>query len=274
MHLPTSFSAFRLAAIDLDGTLLGPDKTISPENATAVRALQDAGLVVVLASGRQHSSILKYQQQLGFAGPIASCNGALVQDSADSSENAIWHEDFVPLDFAKEIISEGEKRDIAQSFYHPRGGIHISKRDKWIEIYEQRSGYTVLPPENLQAFAHLSPIKILWTSDPKTINTHLVERKAFYKDKLYVTRTDAEYLEFMSPTVNKAAGLEVICQKLGIGKSEVISFGDAENDIEMLTWAGCGVAMSHGHPKALAAANVIGAPGEEKTAFARAVMGL
>jgi Cof subfamily protein (haloacid dehalogenase superfamily) len=269
MQSPTpNDSPFRLVAIDLDDTLLGSDKTISPENAEAVHRLRAAGMTVVLASGRQHSSIAKYQHELGFTGPIVSCNGALVQDSRD---NAVWHTDFLPTEYAKEIITEGERRKIAQSFYHPKGGIHISQRDAWIEIYEQRSGYNILPPENLQTLTHLAPVKILWTSDPATIDAYLSERQEFYKDRLYVTRTDAEYMEFMSPTVNKAAGLRVVCEKLGFTQSQVLAFGDAENDIEMLTWARCGVAMPHGHPKALAAADQIGPAGEKKTAFARAL---
>ena len=71
--------------------------------------------------------------------------------------------------------------------------------------------------------------------------------------------------------INKAAALEKVAHEFGVPREQVLAFGDAENDLQMLAWAGMGVAMRHGNPAAIAAARMVSPPGPPETAFARAV---
>ncbi|MBV9392611.1 MAG: HAD hydrolase family protein, partial [Verrucomicrobia bacterium] len=71
---------YRLAAIDLDGTLLGPDKTISPENRAAVDRLHKRGVKIIIASGRRHQNSIRFQRELDLTGPIIACQGGLIRD--------------------------------------------------------------------------------------------------------------------------------------------------------------------------------------------------
>jgi hydroxymethylpyrimidine pyrophosphatase-like HAD family hydrolase len=83
--------------------------------------------------------------------------------------------------------------------------------------------------------------------------------------------TNPELLEFFSPAANKAIGAQTLVRKLGISTEETLAFGDGNNDVELLRWAGLSVAMNHGRQSAREAARLISPPGPPESAFARAV---
>ena len=95
---------FRLAAIDIDGTLLGPDSQLSSANAAAVVRLQESGIRVILASGRRHENMLRFHHLLRLEGPLVSCQGALVKN-AETGE--ILHRDCIPAKLAAEVVCDG-----------------------------------------------------------------------------------------------------------------------------------------------------------------------
>jgi len=95
--------------------------------------------------------------------------------------------------------------------------------------------------------------------------------KKEYEGRLYVVGTNPELLEFLAPGVNKAVGAQVLASKLGVEPGQAMAFGDGENDIELLRWAGLSVAMNHGRESARGAARFVSAPGPRESAFARAV---
>src|ERR1700681_4542407 len=100
---------YRLAAIDLDRTLLGPAKLISEQNAAAVRRLNENGARVIIASGRRHQNSIRFQRQLKLDGPIIACQGGLIRDG--ESGNVI-EAHFLPQTVAKDIVGEAEKNGI------------------------------------------------------------------------------------------------------------------------------------------------------------------
>src|SRR6267154_5717928 len=106
---------FRLAAIDLDGTLLGPDKTISPENIAAVDRLHQSGVTVIIASGRRHQNSVRFQRQLRLSGPIIACQGGLIRDG--ESGNVI-EDHFLPQTAAREIANEAGQYGVQAIYYH------------------------------------------------------------------------------------------------------------------------------------------------------------
>jgi hypothetical protein len=269
-----------LAAVDLDDTLLGLDKTISPANQEAVQSLQARGVHVVLASGRRHSNILRFHEQLGLGSddPIVSCNGALVQ-TARTGRVLLRHP--LPVPFAREVLAEGARRKMTQNYYHPDGNIYIRERTPWVALYEERTGSrdlivwgdlsSLLVGDATAAAA--APLKIIWVDHAARIADlfgQMAERFAV-PGHLYVTVTDPEYLEFMAPAVNKAEGLAVACAACGVAQSATLAFGDGNNDAEMLRWAGLGVAMPNARDSAKAAADLVAPPCDPETAFARAV---
>src|SRR6476661_2455337 len=132
---PASNFPFRLAAIDLDGTLLGPDKAISDQNARAVRRLNENGVKVIIASGRRHQNSIRFQRQLHLDGPIIACQGGLIRDG--ESGNVI-EAHFLPQTAAREIANEADKHGVQAIYYH-LDHLYVSGRnDQWLDLYELR----------------------------------------------------------------------------------------------------------------------------------------
>jgi hydroxymethylpyrimidine pyrophosphatase-like HAD family hydrolase len=98
-----------------------------------------------------------------------------------------------------------------------------------------------------------------------------IRRSANPISKLYVVRTDDEILELAAPETNKAFGAQAVARMLGIDSKNVAAFGDGNNDVKLLSWAGLSVAMDHGRESARQAAKFVSPPGSPGTAFARAV---
>jgi HAD superfamily hydrolase (TIGR01484 family) len=106
---------FRLAAVDLDGTLLGPDKQIGPENAAAVQRLREHGVTVIIASGRRHQNSVRFQRELELTGPIIACQGGLIRDGESGN---VVEAHFLPQSVTSQIIADAEKNDIQTIYYH------------------------------------------------------------------------------------------------------------------------------------------------------------
>jgi Cof subfamily protein (haloacid dehalogenase superfamily) len=258
---------YKLAAIDLDGTLLGPDSQIAEANLKAVRKLQAHGVTVILASGRQHDSIMKYQKQLELTGPVVSCQGALVKDP--QTDKIIFLE---PLskDAAARAVAEADEHGATVFYYHSEG-VFARKMNEWTVLYEKLSGRKLKWVETFDTFDSGTTYKIIWmhSEDKIAVIQDSLYTKAL--DDLYVVRTMPQALEFLSPQANKAVGVEAVANLFGIPRSAVLSFGDADNDIPMLSWSGLGIAMNHGTKGAKAAAHILAPSGAPETSFARAV---
>jgi Cof subfamily protein (haloacid dehalogenase superfamily) len=259
---------YRLAAIDLDDTLLGPDKVIGAENAAAVHRLIEAGVHCLLASGRRHENMLRFHRCLELHGPIVSCNGALVQNA---ETNEVLLQTLVPAALAAEVVEEGDRRGVTQNYYHTNGGLYVREETTWTHLYEDRTGSNVNVHGDLTDFHGESALKIIWIDSGERIAPLFDEFSARYAGQLYVTTTDPEYLEFMALGVSKAAGVSAVAERFGIAREEVLAFGDGNNDVPLLEWAGMSVAMAHGRPAAHAAAKRITPAGNPESSFARAV---
>lgn len=263
----TSTFPYRLAAVDLDDTLLGPDKIISAANAGAIRRLRDAGATVLLASGRRHENMIRFHKQLGLQGIIVSCNGAQVRD-AETDE--VLKQILLPAKRAAHVVETGNALGLTQNYYHTDGTVYVREKTSWTAVYEQRTGGEVIAVGDLTRFQGDCVLKVIWIDSKERIAALEEDVRQKYTD-LYVTGTDPEYLEFMESSVNKAAGIAVAAERLGIPQSEVVCFGDGRNDVPMLQWAGCGIAMADASDVVKAAADRVAPPGSPETSFARAV---
>ncbi len=268
--MPNTFESsfpFRLAAIDLDDTLLGPTKTISPENIQAIRNLQDAGLLVILASGRRHENMLRYHDELKLNGPIVSCQGALVKETMCDE---ILHRQCMPVPFGKQIVAEGLHRGVTQVYYHLKGTF-VTTKNRWTDLYDERTGTKTQQVDSLTEFDADEPLKLLWVAEAGDITHCYKEMNERNLGKFESVITDSEYLEFMAMGVTKSIGVAAAATSRGIAPEHVITFGDGNNDVTMLKWAGMGVAMDHGRASAREAADLVAPEGDPASSFARGV---
>jgi Cof subfamily protein (haloacid dehalogenase superfamily) len=233
----------RLFATDLDGTVLfekGGSSVATVRTARALRALKRQGTVVVLASGRMHESMVLISRHLRLDCPLLSYNGAMLRMSHGA--RPIVHR---PLEagLAGEIVDLAEERGLALNFYC-RGKLYMKGSRLWKDLYRGRTSSPTVEVASLRPLKGRRPTKLLMMGTPRAIRRLHQELRPRFAGRAHVVITSPEYLEFMEPATNKGNTLSELASRLGIAAGEVVAAGDGNNDIEMLRWAGTGVAVS------------------------------
>ena len=262
---------FALAAIDIDDTLVGPDKRVGAANRAAVERLRALGCRVVLASGRRHDNLLPFCRDLGFDDFAVSCQGAVARHTASGE---VVHEALLAPADAAELAADGLERGLAVMLW-TADGVFARQRTKWVDRYAADCGDPVALAD-VESLAGRGPgaEKVIWAADPAVIAALAPEMAARLGGRLTTTVTDDWFLEFTSPQATKAAAVAAVAGHYGLDRRRVLAFGDGNNDVQMLAWAGLGVAMPHGRPAARAAAARVAPAGNPEDALARAVAAL
>lgn len=259
---------YRLAAIDLDGTLLNAERQISEENQAAVRKLRAHGIEVVLASGRKHEDIYRFHQELELTSPILSCHGALVKDPFTGE---VISNRFIEREIVLHLIEQAIAEGLSWVVYDERG-VHLCQSEYWLSEYVRRTCFdrpNICKSVSDYVFTHAE--KVNWMGDEELIRQQFRCMADKFAGRLTTVITDPDHLEFTLHGADKASGLNDLTNRLGIKREEVLAFGDSNNDVTMLSWAGLGVAMNHGTTQARLAAKMISSPGDEGASLARAV---
>lgn len=256
----------RLAAIDLDGTLLGPDCTISRENRAAVTRLAGAGIEVVIASGRHYQSVRDYAAQLPEVRWIVSSQGAEV-GTADRSQ--VLGRTFLREPEVRALIAAEAGRGFTSVYYSGEGVFTSTSPNKDLAGYAAMSGHSPVFADRAE-IGRMELQKVLWLGEPGNI-AGLREDHRVAALGLQGLQTHGEIYEFMPVETTKAHALRVLTDHLGLAAENVVAFGDGENDISMFEWAGDSFAMPHGWTGALAKAKRIAPEGPPETVVARAV---
>jgi Cof subfamily protein (haloacid dehalogenase superfamily) len=260
---------FKLAAVDLDDTLLGPDKRVGSPNREALDRLQSLGVEVILASGRRHDNMLPFCRDLGLDGYVVSCQGAATRTARTGQ--FLHHAPIDPLS-AAEVARSGLERRVTVMYWSSQG-ICASERSPWVQRYEADCNDPV-PIADVTEVLHRPAEKIVWAAEPPLIASLAPHVRRRYEGRLNVIVTDDWFLEFSSAGATKATGVAAVARTRGLAREQVLAFGDGNNDVAMLQWAGMGVAMSHARPAAKAAARIVAPDGDPECSFARAVDGV
>ncbi len=259
-------SKLRLAAIDLDGTLLGPDSKISAENRSAVGQLAAAGLEVVLASGRHYRSMLPYARQLPEVKWIVSSQGAEV-GRADRSQ--ILARNFLRKSDVRVLMEAETTRGFSAVYYAADDVFTTTPPNADLANYAALSGRTPVLASHSE-IPQMPLQKILWLGESRMIAA-LRSDESLAAFGLQGVQTEERIYEFMPQETTKAEALGILAGHLGLTQENVVAFGDGENDIPMFEWAGLSFAMPHGWKNALAKATRVAPAGSPHTALARAV---
>lgn len=257
---------YKLAAIDIDQTLVGPDKRVGEANRRAVRKLQELGCRVVLASGRRHDNMLSYQRELELDDFVISTQGAVVRHPKKSRA---LHEATIAAPDVAELIGEGLRRELTVMHWSRRG-VAANVRSRSVEQYirDCRDAVTIADVRNLGGER---AEKLVWGAEPTEIAAIARQLSPRLRERFEVTLTDGFFIEFTSPRATKAVGVAAVAKHYKINPEHVLTFGDGNNDVSMLKWAGMGVAMSHAKASAKTAARLIAPPGDAESSLARAV---
>ncbi|SCZ80958.1 Cof-type HAD-IIB family hydrolase [Acidaminobacter hydrogenoformans] len=239
---------YKLIVTDMDGTLLNSDKEVSPDTVAALRTLMQTGARVTLATGRIYRAAKRYADQIGMTTPLICCNGAVIVDPVTDE---LLYGAPIPAAIGKKVLEIARRYDVYYHLYD-KETIYSERLEKLIAYFrrmslehppEHRVGTEVVP-DAMALFEQKEIYKIGFHFDNSERSAQMrreveaIEGIAGYKslDTIY---------DVLMAGVNKGTALERLCGILGVRREEVMAFGDNENDLEMLEYAGMGVAMAN-----------------------------
>jgi Cof subfamily protein (haloacid dehalogenase superfamily) len=254
----------RLIATDLDGTLLDSASAVTPRTRRALDAARARGVHVVPVTARQPIGLRAIAAEAGFTDWALCGNGAYATNLSDGR-----------LLFAEELPPE-TIRTLAEALRASIPGLLFASVREGGETFVAEHGYAEIadyadhkrhphsmggvPIDDVLA----APTLKLVIRHPELAPTVLFERlQELELAGFEATLSGAPFVEVMAEGVTKATGLARLCEHLGVSQSDVVAFGDALNDVEMLRWAGHGVAMSGSADIVLDAADEVAASNDD-----------
>lgn len=237
----------KLIAVDLDGTMLTRQKTISPRTKRVLQQAMELGHHVVIATGRPPRSSLRYYDELQLTTPMVNFNGALVHHARDEA----WGQHHFPLERERafQVIDACERFEIANVMVEVKDDYYLRNHDPEFERVIG-DGRGPLGVGQLRDLLNDHPTSVLIRPHMETadaLRRHLHEQHAdIIEHRMWGVPWNV--IEISKAGVNKWKGLEVIAAHFGIASEHVIAFGDEDNDLEMIQNAGYGVAMDNANP--------------------------
>ncbi len=247
----------QLIALDLDGTLLYDWQTLDTQTRNYLIHLRSEGHDLVIATGRPYRSSVRYYRALGLDTPLINYNGGLItwKSNPDFEEvNVVLNRETV-ID-----IFEQNKPYIYNAFCEIKDDLYVMRRtDMYEELLHLEDGARL----HVGDFKDILPAGtngFIIIANPE--KGHLIEEyvQKYYSDEVSTRNWGDEYqfiIELYTPETNKGKALKHVAETLGYRKDDIIAFGDGHNDIEMLQYAGLGVAMANAQENLKAVADVV-----------------
>lgn len=249
-------SKIKAIVMDVDGTLTNGKKQITEKTKEVLLKAQSKGIKLILASGRPTTGLIGFAKELEMDknnGLLVSFNGSKVVDCETFeelfNEPMSIQEGKAVLEHMKKfevkpMVDKGEYMLVNNVFdnkIYARNGQEIN-----IIEYESRGGnYKLCEIDDLAEYIDYPLNKILTAGQPDYLKEHYREMMEPFKDKLSCMFTADFYFEFTAKGIDKAKALETVLKPMGINEGEIISFGDGQNDLSIIKYAGIGVAMEN-----------------------------
>jgi Cof subfamily protein (haloacid dehalogenase superfamily) len=255
---------YKLIAIDMDGTLLTEDKIITAKTKNAIKAANSLGVKIVLTTGRPIQGIKHYLDELQLTSKddyVIGLNGALICRTDDysiiSSNETLKGKDL------KYIYN---KVKVLKTYFHAftKDEDLVNIESKFSRDEEKRINLKVRVVDFLAEIKDDDEILKVVLEEEKFVLDEITAQipKELFEEYNVIRSVDF-MLEFMKKGCNKASGLKKLARYLGISQEEIIAIGDAENDREMIKYAGLGVAMGNAEDEIKSLANFITKSNEE-----------
>ncbi len=238
----------KLLVLDIDGTIAGHSNTISEPVKQTIFAAQARGIQVAIATGRMYRSALRFHQDIGSTLPLMAYQGAWIQDPNTQKIHRHW---VVSREIAHQLLDYFEKpelRSLLSVHFYINDRLYVRELTKETKIYAERSGVIPIPVGDLRQALTNEPTKILALSDDIDVIDKLLGnlRRQYTPAELYLTTSVATFFEATNASVNKGTAVRYLAEELlGLELANVMAIGDNFNDLEMLEYAGLGVAMGN-----------------------------
>lgn len=232
----------KLVACDLDDTLLRPDLTIAPGCQQALAKAVEQGVVVTIATGRMFRAARPYAEELRISGvPLIVYQGAWVR----TLEGEILYERPLEIDDA-ELVLDNLRRYHCHYHSYWEDKLYMEKETPEGEAYSRLSQAPINLVADLREIVQHQPLKfIMINRNFDALDKIEADLKARIGERVAIVRSKPQFLEISHLEATKAHALQAVADHYGITRGEVMAIGDSYNDLDMITWAGVGVAMAN-----------------------------
>jgi Cof subfamily protein (haloacid dehalogenase superfamily) len=207
----------------------------------------------VIVTGRMFQAARPYVLEAGLDDPLVCYQGAVVAEPV--SGRWLRHEP-IPLELARETIAAINDEGFGLNCYVD-DELYVAEITRGAREYADFQHIELHPVGDLLAWLSEPPTKLVVIDDPEVLDGLKQRMIARFDGRLYISKSLPYFLEFASPDVTKAAGLDFVAERVGFTRERTVAFGDGENDIELVEWAGYGVAVANAHKQVKEAADFV-----------------
>lgn len=262
----------RLILLDIDGTLTNSRKQITPKTREALLRAQASGITLALCSGRPEQGLYRWAEELDMVrhdGLFVCCNGGRV---VNCRTREVLFDQPIPAEDARAVlehlkrfrvvpmVARGEYMYVTDVFDHD---ICLPEPFNVMRYEARGNGYLLCEVRDLAEFVDFGPNKILTYGQPEYLQAHHEEMAGPFRGRVNAMFTAPFYFEYTAPGVDKARAIHSALTPLGFRPEEMLAFGDAENDISMLEYAGTGIAMGNAREAVKRTADEVTASNDE-----------
>lgn len=240
---------YQVLVLDLDGTLTNSKKEITEPTRQALIEIQEAGKIVVLASGRPINGVAPLAKALRmdcFGGYMLSFNGARI---TKCSTGEIIYNRTVPREIIRpvyEYVKAFPGLDIIS--YTDTQIISGIRPNRYVEIESGINSMEIISVQDFPEFLSFPVNKLLVAGEPEVLETLMDPLREKYHGLLNIYRSEPFFLEIMPKNIDKAQSLQKLLNSIGLTADSMICCGDGYNDLSMIEYAGLGVAMENAQP--------------------------
>ena len=280
---PEAAYPIRLVALDIDGTLIGPDQELSPRLVAALGEAVARGVKVSLATGRMPSSAVVFANRLGLVEPVIGHQGAIVRAMPSAAVRArepepdpetrrgrigriLSHQPMAPA-----VIADAVRWCYANGLNPHINTVErmiVQEGDPNFADYSAYLGRDAETVKDLAADIRTPMSKVIAVGEPGLPMALIEEARRLFAGRASPTVSHPRFLEFVAPGVSKGRAVAWLAHRSGIPMGQVLAMGDALNDVEMIADAGHGAAMATAPAEVRIAGRYIAPPVDQDGAAA------
>lgn len=263
----------KLLVVDIDGTIAGKSNNVSNAVKQALTQVQNQGIPVAIATGRMYRSAIRFHQQVNSNLPIIAYQGAWIQDPTTNQRHRHLP---VQRSIVEEVLDFLEQPDLLKLLsvhFYINDELYVREITEETAWYAQRSGIKPIAVGDLRKTLDTEPTKILALTPEQEVTDYLLTslRDRYQTNQLYLTKSVSTFFEAAHPQVNKGGAVRYLAEEmLQLKPENVMTIGDNFNDVEMIEYAGIGVAMGDAPPQVQSLADWV-APSVEEDGVAIAI---
>lgn len=250
---------FKVISLDIDGTIKGINGEPSLYTKKILNQCADSGAIICIATGRSLKSAKIFTDKLEMVRYLISFQGALI--TGPHTDVPLWQQNLLSQD-VNSILGYFQGRAF-QLLVYVGDEIYVEKMSPWVKAYGKRNEVVINEIESLRHISD-SVFRVLAVGEDEDISLLESDMRSRFKEQLYITRSLPHFCEVLSNRSGKDKALSWICLENGYTREDVIAFGNGYNDVEMLKWAGRGVALKGSEAPAISAADDVAGPVDEE----------